>query len=155
MKLVHFSKREIKRFEEKENRLNAVYFIEDAEIVSLMGDERCSYFSDLQERYAEMYESNFYHFGALYGGIVNLFEIDDNANVLDLSSSLPEFILEFLGMDDEDDALELIRYDEDIQAQINRLAKEKGYDVIVYKDYTEGEEHKSYAVLNYSIIKNK
>ena len=169
MILVHCSNTKIDEFKIVER--NAVYFIEHDGFKDFKNaNEKVSHLTlEEVEKNIEIANDNddnddweYWNYRRMaqwnYGSVANIVEVDDSIKILDARYTFEvEDILNELEINI--DAWEECFYQSDdereetMEEKMNRYARENGYDVVIYSDYSCGDDYDSYAVVNLDIIK--
>jgi hypothetical protein len=161
MKLYHFSNSKIEKFEI--NNKKAIYCFDNSEIdFDEYLKNTITSFEEIKEKYEEDYECSFYDKAFFYGSNCHTIEVFDSAKILNVSEMIDEIRensavinTEFekrIVLEDDDDVILENFYDTDLEELINEYALENGYDIVIWRDNTEGYDHKSYAIVNNNII---
>lgn len=160
---LHFSDKKIDDFEIKDR--GAIYFMKHPGHDSGFPVKSGSYKELKEEKNIEDdWESGLAHEGWYYGDYVNVVELEtDKSKILDLRNKknrewLIENVEDFKDMNLEEDESEIEElmdnfYDNPQEVNVNKAAREKGYDIVIYEDQSEGNPYDSYAVVNSNIIK--
>lgn len=167
--LIHFSDGKISEFETKER--GAVYFFEKPQHGFI--DESGEYDDILEEKeksFGDKKEAKdeLMHPGWYYGDYANIVDVHSkNTKILDLrkygkkdfdqNEWLVKNVDSFKHLDLEDDETEIEEklsefYDNKDEIEINKKAKQGGFDIVLYDDQSEGTPYTSIAVVNPDII---